>query len=162
MNTTNALAEPTTKAAVSHAERGGAERGGRMLPLLVWTDGVILFGLAIAAVPWVSKEFFNWVAFGSTVEPSTFSVEAREYLRFGFAILGAVQAGFGVSAWFLARFGVSRGERWAWNAIVASFATWFVVDCAASILLGFPRNVILNMAFTIPGALALWIARPQP
>jgi hypothetical protein len=145
MNTTNA--EPT---------------GRRTLPLLIWTNGVVLFGLAIAIIPWVSKEFFNWVAFGSTAEPSTFSDDARNYLRFAFAILGAVQAGFGVSAWFLARFGVNRGENWAWNAIGISFGTWFIIDCAASFALGFPRNVLLNLAFTVPGAAALWMSRPQP
>jgi hypothetical protein len=134
----------------------------RTRPFLLWIAAWTAAGIAIVTVPWVNRDLFNWIAFGSMAEPAGIGPAARDYLHLSFCILGALMTGFGVAMWFLARCALAHGELWAWQAIAASLVVWFVLDTTASIAVGFERNAALNIILALPGAIALWWARPVP
>ncbi|HRF96276.1 MAG TPA: hypothetical protein PLZ51_13815, partial [Aggregatilineales bacterium] len=50
-----------------------------------------------------------------------------------------------------------RGEKWAWLAMAATLAVWFVFDSGSSIIYGMSINVIINtvslISFAIPLAM---------
>jgi hypothetical protein len=52
-------------------------------------------------------------------------------------VLGAVMIGWMVLLWSVVRGPFAKGERWASNAVTASVATWFVLDCTFSVATGY-------------------------
>lgn len=128
--------------------------------LQLWTDAMIAFGIAIATVPWVRNDVFSWIADGDTALTDPFGAPAREYLAFNQALLGALTAGLGLAAFWLARVPIARGEPWGWYAFVSSVGLWFAVDNIVSIALGFPRNVVFNVVLVAPALPLLWATRP--
>ena len=130
--------------------------------LQLWTDVMLVFGIAIAAVPWVRDDLFSWIADGDTAYTDGFPVEAQDYLAFNQALVGALTAGLGLSAFWLARYPIARGEAWGWYAFTSSIGLWFVVDNVASAALGFPRNIVFNVVLVVPVLPLLWITRPVP
>lgn len=129
--------------------------------MVVWTEAVIAFGLALMVVRLVAQDLFWWVVYGSTDTPSGFTPEALDYQRWVTALTGALTAGWMVLVWFVVRHALARGQRWAWTAVVASIGTWFVLDSAASIALGFGENAILNVALVASVGPALLGTRPR-
>jgi len=127
--------------------------------LQVWCEAMIAFGLAIALIPWVRDDFFAWIATGDADHARDWPQAARDYVTFNQALLGALTAGLGLAAFWLARVPIARGEAWAWTAFVTSVGLWFVVDNIASIALGFPRNVVFNVVLVAPAVPLLWTAR---
>jgi hypothetical protein len=132
-------------------------RDTRLLQL--WCETMIAFGLAIALIPWVRDDFFAWIATGDADHAVDWPQAARDYLTFNQALLGALTAGLGLAAFWFARIPIARGEAWGWTAFVTSLGLWFVVDNVASIVLGFPRNVLFNVVLVIPVVPLLWSAR---
>ena len=132
----------------------------RALPITIWTEVMIAFGLAIVVVPWVRQDLFNWIATGSSSQPGNMTDEAFEYLRLSLSLVGALTFGLAISMWFIARYALAKGQAWGWNALAVTIGAWFIVDSAASIATGFPRNAISNVLLTLPAVAALWYARP--
>jgi hypothetical protein len=67
---------------------------------------------------------------------------------------GATVAGWGLTAAFVVRYALRRGQPWAWWALVSGFSVWFVIDTALSALAGVWVNVGLNafvlLVFAVP------------
>lgn len=132
-----------------------ADRG-----LQAWTLAMVAFGLATAAITWVRNDLFSWIATGDSDAFDGASPDVRDYIAFNQALLGAVTAALGLAAFWLARVPVARRERWGSAALVTTLGLWFVVDNAASLATGYPRNVVFNLALTAPALPLLWLTRP--
>jgi hypothetical protein len=113
--------------------------------MLGLATGVGLFGLALTALPLRADVAFRWMVYGGPY-PEDFGPEALEYVRFAHAVLGGVLAGWAVLLIAILAGPFTRRERWAWRAIAASLAVWFVADTAASLGSGFWQNAVLNTA----------------
>lgn len=122
--------------------------------LLLVTAGVMLFGLSLVLLPRITQQFFNWLIFTSRPNPMT-SPEAVHYITFVYGVLGAVMVGWSVGLFSFLTNGFQRGERYAWNAVTLSVTTWFVIDSAFSLSMGFIENVLLNVVFFVLFAIPL-------
>lgn len=96
--------------------------------------------------------------FGTPALPA----EAERTFRFLLAPLGATSAGYFLLQLTLVHHGIARRQRWAWNAVAAAFAAWFVLDTGFCLARGAAFNVWLAnlpaLALTAP---ALWGTRPE-
>ena len=131
------------------------------LGLQAWALAMLAFGLAIAAIPWVRGDLFSWIATGDGNLLDGVPADVGDYIAFNQSVLGAVTAGLGLAAWWLARAPLASGQRWAWTALVTTLGLWFVVDNAASLATGYPRNVAFNAVLAVPAVPLLWMARPR-
>ena len=120
---------------------------------------VILAGLvyALGAVPplsglaALSTDFALWPVDGQ-------QTLAGEEARLLCGVLGAVMAGWGVMLWLVADRLYPRDPQLARLMILAGVGTWFVLDSAASLIVGAPLNLVFNIAFL---ALFTWpLLRP--
>lgn len=107
----------------------------------------ILLGLGCVFLPGVMERGWNLLFFGAAAPPAGFPAEAQAYIRFIYAVLGAVLVGFAVALLALARGPLRQRQRWAWNAIAGSVALWFVLDVGYSLWSGFWPNALLNLVF---------------
>lgn len=71
------------------------------------------------------------------------------------AIGGGVMAGWGALLWLVSAKLYPREPELARAMILASVATWFVIDGVASVLAGAPLNAALNIGFLLLFALPL-------
>lgn len=127
--------------------------------LQAWAATMAVFGLAIATVSRVRGDLFEWIAFGTTDPGLGLSADARDYLVFNQALMGALTAGLGVALVWLARAMTTR-DHVAWWAFVTALGTWFVIDCVGSLATGFGRNVVFNAVLVAPAVPLLWSLRP--
>lgn len=129
--------------------------------LLVVTYAMMAFSAVMLVTPWVSEDLFGWMTFRET-GPAPGAPEAvADYLVFSHRILGAVMIG-----WFLLIVWLVRGplaSRWpgAWQGLVTSLIGWFVVDTAASLILGYWENSMLNTAVLVAYLPGLIATRPS-
>jgi hypothetical protein len=65
------------------------------------------------------------------------------------AILGGVLVGLGVLQWQVATKLFAREPGLARQMILTSIWSWFVVDCAASVVAGAPFNAMMNVPFLL-------------
>lgn len=82
------------------------------------------------------------------------STDFRLHLWF-YALAGAIMLGWMVLMGFVALVPFRRGEKWAWVAIAATLAVWFVFDCGSSVIYGMSINVIINTVSLITFAIPL-------
>lgn len=129
--------------------------------LVLWTQMVGLFASMMLLSRAFTERFFNWVVFGSTANPSTFSPEALDYLRLTFIVMSAVMIGWAALLWFVARGPFRVGEPWAWSALTVSIVGWYVLDSAFSVINNFPENAILNTVFVVGALPPLVATRPS-
>jgi hypothetical protein len=71
------------------------------------------------------------------------------YLRFLLGVSGAVSFAWMAGLLIVVLGPFRGGERWAWRAIAASIAIWFILDGGHSIASGFPHNALYNLVFLI-------------
>ena len=136
--------------------------------LLAVVAGTVLFGLVMAVLPGVAEWAFARMIFGTAKYPfgaieGSGAADPAGYARFATAVLGAVMAGWGVVMGFLVAIPLRRGEPWAWWALLAGLAVWFVADGGASLALGYGENALLNLGITVafvPGLVGTRPARP--
>jgi hypothetical protein len=121
---------------------------------------VVIFGLFMA--------FFNrtplFDLFNQGVDPAFWGtgappVEAQRFQRWAYGVLGATMAGWGVFFLFLTHQAFRRGERWAWNTILAGVLLWFVVDEFISVTSGVYFNAAFNLVFLVLIGLPLIFTR---
>ncbi|MFL1463294.1 hypothetical protein ACI6QG_13900 [Roseococcus sp. DSY-14] len=118
--------------------------------------GTLAFGLALLLLPGPTQAAFNGLLFGQAALPAALA-PAAGYIRFLYAVLGAVIAGWALTLLLLPL----RRDRAAWRAAMAGWALWFALDSAASLLLGFWPNALLNAGFFLLVAVPLWRLRPR-
>jgi hypothetical protein len=127
--------------------------------LLIASAAVVLFGLALVALPAPTQRLFNWIAFAQTSSPASFSAEAVAYAGFLSAVLGAVMAGWGLTMLMIVAGPFSHGDRGAWWTLTLPLLLWFVPDTAVSIGSGFWRNAVFNLGFALVFGLPLFATR---
>lgn len=129
--------------------------------LLVVAAGSAVFALSMVLAPGPIEEFFNWMIFGDSARPSGFSDEAADYIRFAYGVMGAVMFGWMVLIAAVIAGPMRRDENWAWTAVGASFALWYVVDTGHSLATGYPENAAFNTVFAVAFAVPLIALRPR-
>jgi len=118
------------------------------------TAGLLLFGAAMVLLPVPMQRLFNALYFGSPEGNPAFG-PATGYLRFAFAVLGAVIMGWAACFLVILRGPFRRGSRDAWLAFALALAVWFVPDTAFSLWSGFWQNAVLNAGFALLFAIPL-------
>jgi hypothetical protein len=129
--------------------------------MIVWIEAVTVFSALTIVWRGISDGLFNWITFGSTDTPASFSPQAVDHLFFAFGVLSSLTIGWMVLLLFVVWTPFRRGEPWARRAIIASVATWLVVDSIFSVAVGVPENAALNVAFAI-GMVPPMIATRRP
>jgi hypothetical protein len=128
--------------------------------LMLVAAGVGVFGSAMVITPTVPERLFTWMLFGDGF-PAAFGDAEVEYVRFVAGVLGAVMVGWAVLILFVAAFPLRRNERWAWEAVVASLAVWYVMDSALSVATGYGENALLNTVIVLAFLPGLLGTRPR-
>ena len=123
--------------------------------LIVVTDGVVLFSLALMLLPDTMLRFFNGLFFGVNEGRSLFGTLEGDYLVFVYSVLGAVMIGWATTLFFVIMGSFKRGEREGWYALAVSLTVWFIIDSFFSVLTGFAANVAFNVLFYILYAVPL-------
>jgi hypothetical protein len=117
--------------------------------------GAIFTGAAMLLLPAPTRAALGWLLLGDAAAMDTWPAAARGHATLLHGVLGAVMVGWGVGlllAW--------RGVR-AWTVVAASVGCWLVPDCLYTLAVGAWPNLLLNAAFGLTFALALWLARPS-
>ena len=151
------------KASDTHQHRGaGTAKPQRAGLLEIVCLGCATIGLALAALGDTAL-FGAWRAavgaelFGARGVPA----DLGPFVRTTDAILGGSIVGKWLASFFLVRHGLREGRRWAWHALLAGHATWFLLDSGLSLAVGAVSNVV--MINVLPGlgflGLLMW-ARP--
>ena len=117
--------------------------------LVLVSIGAALFGLAFIILPTAMENLFITLFFGGASTDALFGVEAGNYIRFVYGVLGAVMLGWMISLTIIASGAFGKRDRSAWNAIAVGAGVWFVVDSAFSLASGFPANAALNVGFMV-------------
>lgn len=128
--------------------------------LIVWIAGLALFSLAAVFSRAVTGDFFNFVMFGATETPATFSPEAVEYQTVLFRMLAGVTIGWCATLAFVVLGPFRNGERWGWHAVAVAVVAWFVIDSGACIVSGFGGNAVLNTVLLVGAIPPLVATRP--
>jgi len=132
-------------------------------------------GLFFVLSPSVTLSFFDWMVYGGTdaspVPASLMAGETRRYAGFIYQVLGAIIFGWAVLLALVIRGpqldGVADTDRarrvddWTWYAFALSFAAWFVLDTAMSLVMGFWQNAVFNCLFGIAIAIPLIVGWPR-
>jgi len=119
--------------------------------MMVVTLSMVMMGLVMVFVPTVFQplqasyynNYFDYNAY------STISDEDYRFQIFLYGVSGAVLASWALVMFFLVRFPLSQGHKWAWFAIALSLIVWFIGDGYASIATGFVVHVALNLSMLI-------------
>jgi hypothetical protein len=128
--------------------------------LVVIAELTGLFGILMV----LSPDFFRNIFYGTYTDffygagafdalPSTeFAIHLWMY-----ALAGSIMMAWMVLIGIVALIPFRRGEKWAWWAMVATLAVWFVFDSGSSVIYGMSINVIINtvslISFAIPLAM---------
>ncbi len=109
---------------------------------------MMALGAVMLLAPTLGEKIFYLVYYQTIVPPADFSEEARRYIRFTNAVLGAVMIGWMTVTYRLisARQDVPFPVR---SALILSFGSWYVVDTIFSAAHGIWGNVALNTAVAI-------------
>jgi hypothetical protein len=67
--------------------------------------------------------------------------------RYWCALIGPTIASWGLLLWFVVRFGVRRGQRWACDAAIAAIGVWLPLDFALCFAFRFVPGMVLDPAF---------------
>jgi len=123
------------------------------------TAGTILFGLALAALPELTRKGFSLMMYGEVGALTTFGPAVQPYLTLAHGVMGSVMVGWGLALWLTLHGPFNRGERHGWNLFVLSLVGWFVPDTIVSLWTGLWPNAVLNTVFGLAFALPLVATR---
>jgi len=126
--------------------------------LLVVADALIVMGVAFAALAIVPGWFgaLNWLndAFGSA---RLTGEDAIRVARFGYGLIGAVTAAWGIALFLLVKHGVHEGK--TWRVVVASVLGWWVLDVSVSLATGFALNAAVSTLLLVTCVGVPWIGQ---
>jgi hypothetical protein len=117
-------------------------------------SGILLIGLGMVVAPELTRQVFGVLLYGDRLRVAAFDAAALSYISLLHGVLGAVMFGWATALLLVIRGPYQRGSREGWNIVAFAVLTWFIVDTAMSLWLGFWQNALLN------GALALLFAVP--
>ena len=120
---------------------------------------MIAFGLIIALLSWTPLfSVFNGLVddvFWPGGEPDGL----EQYRLWVYGMLGATMAGWGITLAYIVMNPFARREKWAWNAISAGMAVWFVVDTFMSACTNAYFNVGVNVILIVLAGIPLLMTR---
>ena len=126
------------------------------------TARMIMFGFAGYAVffsvfPSIARLYpFELMFFGADRPAQLADPFIDRTLNFCYGLMGAIMAG-----WFLTiAISMRSGARVVWDAALVGLAVWFVLDNAASVIFGYPLNVVTNAGFVLVLLPTLLLSRP--
>lgn len=125
--------------------------------LVVIAEFTGLFGMLMVLSPDFFRNTFYRIYtdfyYGAGAFDALPSTDFALHLWF-YALAGTIMMGWMVLIGFVALIPFRRGEKWAWVAMAATLAVWFVFDSGASVIYGMSINVIINVvsliAFAVP------------
>ena len=117
---------------------------------------IVVFGILLALLNGtiLFKEYnrqIDPVFWGSSDVPP----HAKAFQQWICGVLGATVAGWGTLLAFVAHFGFSKKERWAWNGIAAGLLLWFAIDTPVSLFFKVYFNALFNTAVFVAVLLPL-------
>ena len=126
--------------------------------LLASSAGVGLFGVWLvlftgSGIDIITPIFYDTMA-GDGAFRALGSIELR-FIKWTFALFGAVMAGWGLTLVLLIRTSYRRGEPWAWRAVAMPVGVWYLLDTGASVYHGMMINVALNTVVLVAMAVPL-------
>jgi hypothetical protein len=121
------------------------------------TVTMIALGVVLLLSPVLGEKIFYFVYYQSFDPPVAFPDEARRYIRFTNAVLGAVIIGWMFLSHRLISHLAGAPVRF-FPALMLSFGSWFVVDTTFSALHGIWGNVGLNSLVALGLGLPGWLA----
>ena len=125
--------------------------------LTIGAEITIGFGLliAVAAVPALNAptEYLLDLIYFPVDGAQTMDDPAHRLFS---AISGGILAGWGVMLFLVARKLYPQDPELGRSIIIASVATWFVIDSAGSVLAGAPLNALFNVGFLLIFVLPVW------
>ena len=126
--------------------------------LLVVADMLIVMGVAFAALAIVPSWFgaLNWLndVFGGA---RLSGEDAMRVARFGYGLMGAVTAGWGIALFLLVKHGIYEGR--TWRVVVASVLGWWVLDVSVSLATGFALNAVISTALLVTCVGVPWVGQ---
>jgi hypothetical protein len=123
------------------------------------TAGTILCGLALAALPELTRQGFSLLVYGKAGALAAFGPGVQPYLTLAHGVMGSVMVGWGLALWLTLHGPFHRGERHGWDLFVISLVGWFVPDTTVSLWTGLWPNAVLNTVFGLAFALPLVATR---
>lgn len=113
--------------------------------LTVWCWGVLAFGvvLALAASPATDAAPRVVLALIGG-DPAVAAILDEPAGRFAYGLLGAVTMGWALTLMVLCTLAHAVGSAQAWRAVTGAVLSWYVIDSAISVMLGFPLNAVSN------------------
>jgi len=123
------------------------------------TAGTIVFGLALVALPELTRQGFSLLMYGEAGALAGFGPGVQPYLTLAHGVMGSVMVGWGLALWLTLRGPFRRGERHGWDLFVISLVGWFVPDTTLSLWTGLWLNAVLNTVFGLAFALPLLATR---
>ncbi len=123
------------------------------------TAGTIAFGLALAALPELTRQGFGLLVYGRADALTAFGPGVQPYLTLAHGVMGSVMVGWGLALWLTLRGPFRRGERHGWDLYAVSLVGWFVPDTTVSLWTGLWPNAVLNTVFGLAFAVPLIATR---
>ncbi|HEX2542027.1 MAG TPA: hypothetical protein VHM00_13200 [Caldimonas sp.] len=105
--------------------------------------------------PGFARGAFGWLVYADVKRIAGFPPEAVRYASFLHGVIGAVMVGWAVLLLLIVRGPLAAGSPWAWQAVAASLAAWFLPGTLFSAASGVWRNVALNVLFMAAFAVPL-------
>jgi hypothetical protein len=93
------------------------------------------------------RALFDSQAILGSVGPAALNPELALFKGYVYGVLGGTMMGYGLLAFFVARFGFARGEKWAWIALLLSTLLWYALDTGGSLKSGVVLNAAGNTLF---------------
>lgn len=119
------------------------------------TAGTILFGLALACLPELTRQGFSLLLYGTAGALTAFGPAVQPYLTLAHSVMGSVMVGWGLALWLTLHGPFRRGERHGWDLFVISLVGWYVPDTTVSLWTGLWPNAVLNTIFGLAYSLPL-------
>lgn len=114
--------------------------------LLLASALIAAYGVLLAVAGTVAGRLFDVLGFGmrSGAIPDG---QARSYVLFVYAVLGAVLLGWMLTVAGIAAGPLRTGEPWAWPVLATSVGAWFVLDTGVSLVVGSWQHAAFNLVF---------------
>ena len=122
----------------------------------------ILYGLALVFLPEQIQDVQGAIYYNWPLDEDVFSqVTAidRNYFMLLYGIIGGVLIGWAVLIYAMVNGPLRYGQRWAWQALIASLSAWFVTDTLISGATGYSINVLFNVVSAVAFAVPLFAIR---
>ena len=123
--------------------------------LIVTTVFVLVFSLAMVAIPVPVMRMFSLLYYSSPESIATFGAPAVAFIMLLQGVLGAVMFGWSAALLLVLLGSFRRGSREGWTIIAVSLAAWFIPDTTISLLSGFWQNAVFNLVFLVFFAIPL-------